>query len=599
VSDWPGPERNPAHANPVVRLLRRYAPFLAIVVAITLIAVFLPGGGNGGSRATSTTQPSTSGSGTTSNGLRLTFDQARAAGTNVNWGPTCDTSTGRVAVPFSYAPPCVVPWKGGDNGGATAPGVTGDTITIAVYQEQPDLLQETFLQQSGSDQSLNAELATEQQYVDFFESHYQMYGRKVRLVPIKASGAADDDVAAKADAIKVATEIHAFASFGGPSQTSAYADELAARGVMCLGDCTIAQPESFIRSRSPYIWPLLAAPEQAAEHWAAFVAGGLANRPASYAGDPALRRQRRRFGVVRYDDDAGSFRRSFTVFRSLLAQRGVHLATEIPYQLDLLRAQESARAVIAKLKADHVTTVLLAGDPIFPSFLTKEATAQNYFPEWAVMGYAYTDTAVFGRTYDQRQWAHAFGVSLLPARTSGSADQFSEILVWQSGKPPIASTYQALVQAPLILFTGLHLAGAALTADRFRRALDSFPADRPLQPTTLHLSWGRHGIWPGVDDTGGDDATVIWWDPNARGPDEVGSVGRGLYRYALSGRRYLPRGWPRRSSLGLYDTARSTTVITALPPGQAPPAYPSPAGARSARRSAAHPALPPRSSPAR
>ena len=172
--------------------------------------------------------------------------------------PTCDTSTGNVAVPFSYAPPCVIPWKGGNNGGATAPGVSADTITIAVYQEQPDLLQETFLQQSGSDESLNAELTTDQQYVDFFESHYQTYGRKVKLVPIKASGAADDDVAAKADAIKVATEIKAFASWGGPSQTGAYADELAARGVLCLGDCILAQPESFIATRAPYLWPLLA-----------------------------------------------------------------------------------------------------------------------------------------------------------------------------------------------------------------------------------------------------------------------------------------------------------------------------------------------------
>ena len=233
--------------------------------------------------------------------------------------------------------------------------------------------------------------------------------------------------------------------------------------------------------------------------------------------------------------------------------------------------------MIAKLKATHVTTVVLAGDPIFPSFLTKEATAQGYFPEWAVMGYAYTDTAVFGRTYDQRQWAHAFGVSLLPARTSGAADEFSQILVWQSGKPPAASTYRALVQAPLIFFTGLHLAGPDLTPDTFRRALFSFPAGRPSQPTSLHLSWGRHGIWPGVDDTGGDDATVIWWDPNARGPDEVGGTGRGLYRYALGGRRYLPDQWPRGTSLGLYDTARSTTVITTLPTAQQPPDYPSPA----------------------
>ena len=70
--------------------------------------------------------------------------------------------------------------------------------------------------------------------------------------------------------------------------------------------------------------------------------------------------------------------------------------------------------MIAKLKSAGVTSVILAGDPVFPTFLTKEATAQGYFPEWVVLGYAFTDTAVFGRQYDQQQWAHAFGVSLLP-----------------------------------------------------------------------------------------------------------------------------------------------------------------------------------------
>ena len=211
---------------------------------------------------------------------------------------------------------------------------------VAVYQEQPDLLQETFLQQSGSDESLATELTTDQQYVDFFQSHYQTYGRKVKLVPIKASGAADDDVAAKADAIKVATEIKAFASWGGPSQTSAYADELAARGVLCLGDCTIAQPESFIRSRSPLH---LAAAGRARAGGTALgrVRRRRARRP-SRRGTPAIppcRRNRRRFGVVRYDDDAGTFRRSFTAFRALLARRGV-----APRDRDPVPARPPARA---------------------------------------------------------------------------------------------------------------------------------------------------------------------------------------------------------------------------------------------------------------
>ena len=126
-------------------------------------------------------------------------------------------------MPSGYAPPCVEPWTGGDNGGATAQGVTKDTITVALYQTQPDLLQQTFFEKTGSDESLAKERDTTQEYVDYFSAHYELYGRKIELVTVKASGAPDDDVAAKADAIKVATEVKAFASFGGPGQTDAYA----------------------------------------------------------------------------------------------------------------------------------------------------------------------------------------------------------------------------------------------------------------------------------------------------------------------------------------------------------------------------------------
>ncbi len=549
----------------------RYVPAIAVLVVVVVLGVVV-GGGDDSSRPGPNGGPT---AGPTS--LPLTFDEAQAKGVDVAWGPHCDTSTGKVAVPLWYAPPCVDPLAGRDNGGSTSPGVTRDEIVVAVYQEQPDLLQQTFLERSGSDESLDAELRTNQQYVDFFQSNYQTYGRHVRLVPVRGSGPPDDDVAAKADAIRVATEIGAFASFGGPSQTTAYADELAARGVLCVGDCTTAAPESFLRSRSPYVWPTLASPDQAAQHWAEFVGKELAGGRARYAGDRTLRHQQRRFGVVRYDDEPGTFDRSFARFSALLQKQRVPIATEVPYQLDLADAQEGARATIASLREAGVTSVIIAGDPVFPVFLTKEATAQRYFPEWVVMGYAYTDTAVFGRQYDQRQWAHAFGVSLLPTRQADDIDELAQIIEWQTGKPPEASTFRVLVQAQLLFFTGVHLAGPDLTPQTFRAGLFRYPADRPTSSPFLHLSWGRHRIWPGLDVTGGDDATVIFWDPTARGADEVGNPGRGLWRYALDGRRYLPGDWPD-GDVGLYDRRRSVTILRELPPAARPPDYPSPAG---------------------
>jgi hypothetical protein len=504
----------------------------------------------------------------------LTFDEAKAKGTVVEWGPTCDPSTGKLAVPSGYAPPCVAPWKG-DNGGETAPGVTGSSITVVLYQAQPDLLEQTFFEETGSDESLEKERATTQQYIDYFSAHYELYGRAIDLVTLKASGAPDDDVAAKADAIRAASELHAFASFGGPGQTRAYAEELAARGVLCVGDCLIAQPQSFLEQHQPALSPMLASPEQATEHWAAFVGTQLAKKNAVHAGD-ALAGKPRAFGIVHYDDDAGTFRSSVATFTKRLGSYGVKPKVTVPYGIDLATAQEDARLVITKLQSAGVTSVLLAGDPVFPTFLTAEATKQGYFPEWVVLGYAFTDTAVFGRQYDQEQWKHAFGVSLLPARTADDVDELGNLITWQSGKPPIAKTFRELVQAPLVFFTGVHLAGPHLTPKTFQAGLRRFPSSATTVPTRLHLSWGRHGIWKGVDLTGGDDATVIWWDPTARGTDEVGHSGEGLYRYADQGARYLPDAWPKRP-VGLFDDATSTSVLTTLPPEDQPPSYPAPA----------------------
>jgi hypothetical protein len=511
--------------------------------------------------------------------LPLTFGQAQARNQTVDWGPQCDTSTGKVAVPTGYAPPCVAPWKGTNNGGNTAPGVTRNTITVALYQAQPDALQQSLFERSGSDESLAQEAATTQQYIDVFSAHYQLYGRRVKLVPVKASGPPDDDIAAEADAIKVATQVHAFASFGGPGQTSAYAKELAARGVLCVGDCVIAEPRVFLDRNAPYVWPTLAAPEQATRHWAEFVGTQLAGDKATHAGDPALQAKPRVFGVLHYDDAAGTFRRSVSAFEQRLGAVGVRPAATVGYSLDLNTAQSQSRTLVARMKDAGVTSVILAGDPLFPIFLTREATSQGYFPEWIVLGYAFTDTAVFGRQYDQQQWSHAFGVSLLPARTTEGADELANLITWQTGQHPSASTYRELAQAPLLFFTGVHLAGPDLTADTFRAGLFSYPPPATTVSTRLHMSWGRHHIWNGVDLTAGDDATVIWWDPIATGPDEVGTNGAGLYRYADAGTRYLPGAWPK-TKVGLYDDATSTTVLTSIPPAAAPPSYPSPAPAR-------------------
>ncbi len=156
-----------------------------------------------------------------------------------------------------------------------------------------------------------------------------------------------------------------------------------------------------------------------------------------------------------------------------------------------------------------------------------------------------------------------------------SVDQFATILDWQTGRPPAAKTYKQLVQAPLIFFTGVHLAGPDLTAETFRNGLFRYPSLTGTKPTWLHLSWGEHGIWPGTDWFGSDDATLIWWNPNATGVDEVGNRGAGMYEYSEQGRRYLPDEWPKGPAR-VFDPATSIVSFGTVPPDQRPPSYPPP-----------------------
>ena len=234
---------------------------------------------------------------------------------DVDWGPTCDTTTGRLAVPSGYAPPCVEPWTGGDNGGETAPGVTGDTITVALYQAQPDLLEQTFFEETGSDESLAKERDTTQEYVDYFSAHYELYGRKVELVTLKASGAPDDDVAAKADAIKVATELKRVRVVRrtGPDRRVRRGARGARRAVRGrLPDrAAPGVPRASTRrtcgrrSRHPSR-RASTGPRSSARSWR--------KRQGRRTRATTLAAKKRVFGVVHYDDDAGTFRRASTHF---------------------------------------------------------------------------------------------------------------------------------------------------------------------------------------------------------------------------------------------------------------------------------------------
>ena len=98
-------------------------------------------------------------------------------------------------------------------------------------------------------------------------------------------------------------------------------------------------------------------------------------------------------------------------------------------------AQEQAPVAVAKLKAAGVTTVVLLADSAMVRAVLKQATANDYHPEWIYSGTTNIDLPLLARGYeDQEQWSHAFGLSNVPpgsprpprpprrTRSSGTSD---------------------------------------------------------------------------------------------------------------------------------------------------------------------------------
>ncbi len=560
--------------------LKKWGPLIGIaVVAIVVIAVIaLAGGGGSDSDSSESTEPA----GTEVPGestapgewtYPLSYPQAEELGVadTIDWGARCDTSVGRIAVIDYFAPFCMAPFSG-DNGGATAQGVTADEITIVHYQGPDNDPVIGYITDAIKVDDTNAQVEEViDDFVGYFETYYEFYGRKINLVHYTSTGLATDEVTARADAQRIAEEIKPFAVIGGPALTNAFGDELAANKILCIS-CGGGSPEWYAE-RDPYIWGIDGSAEQKQIPVVEFIGKQLAGKPASHAGDEFVNTTRK-FGLL-YIESSAESKVLADLMVSRLTEVGAAPAEVIPYVLDPGSIQQTASQVIAKLKASGITSVILATDPVAPKDFTREATAQEYYPEWIVAAATLTDTTAFGRSYDQAQWAHAFGVTSLAVHVNPETSGYYALYKWFTGNPPAADESIGVYMPPyFLMMSALQSAGPNLTHDTLAAAIRSFETVKAI--TQPWLTWGDHGIWDKPDYAGIDDATLFWWDPNAVGPDENRKEGTGMLMYVDGGKRYLPGEWPSEDKLFVAEGA--VAVYDTPPADEAPRDFPSPAG---------------------
>lgn len=569
--------------------IKKWGPIGALVAIVVIVVAVVVSSG-GGDEATTDSSPASSDAPTGSEAptdstaggadtwdFPLSYAQAKEtlseeAFNAIDWGTRCDAEKGTIAVPDYFAPACMAPFTG-DNGGATATGVTADEITIVHYQGPDNDPIINYITSAVKVDETNAqENATIEGFIKYFETYYELYGRKIKYVSYESTGLANDEVTARADAQRIVEEYKPFAVVGGPALTNAFADEMAARETVCIS-CGGGTAEWFAE-RDPYLWTLDGSSEQKQVHVVEFIGKQLAGKPASHAGD-ALKAETRKFAVVYEASGGAESQRLADLMEARMTEAGAAPDLMLPYTLDPGTIQQQASQIVAKMKAAGITTVVLSTDPVAPGDFTREATTQEYEPEWLVAAATLTDTNAFGRGYDQKQWAHAFGVTSLAVRVNPDVVGSKILYKWFTGQDaPAPLGAPVFMPGFSLLFSALQGTGPTLTPQTlgdFIKTIKTTPA-----MTASYLTYGDQGIWDATDYNGVDDATVFWWDTTATGPDENGREGTGLMKFVDGGKRYLPGEWPTEDKLFVQDGA--VAIYDTAPASETPPSYPSPAG---------------------
>jgi hypothetical protein len=481
-------------------------------------------------------------------------------GTTVS-GTTCTPSTPQFG--GAYAAPCV-PKFVGNNGGETSNGVTATTITLAQL-EYPTTANEQELEAQAAaagDAPQPVINQVEQTFVNYFNKVYELYGRKVVIDPVTATGnytlelLDQDQTQACADATTLSTQTHAFAEAGLPY-------ELEGAGTAPFSQCAEQQKlvefegnayygENVFQSENPYVWSTFPSCTNIAAQMAEVIGTEMAGKKAIYAGG-ALKNQVRKFAtfipnVSSYIGCNGST--NSTEVKLLTTKYHVPLSavnTFFHYDLDISTFAQSAQQAIVQFKAAGVTTIVLACDPFSLGYLTKAAAAQNYYPEWLLEGTAATDTDNEAQTYDQAEvTGHMFGVSEANATDdiygpSSPAGKLYQKITGHAIPPETDGDYEYLVE----VFDGLQAAGPDLTAQNLARGMHALPILGAPSFSYGTWSWnvGPTGQIGAGEHSALIDARFVWWNPNAT--SQVDNKA-GTFVAVDNGKRFGLGEWPTK-----------------------------------------------------
>jgi len=419
------------------------------------------------------------------------------------------------------SPPCIASWdEAKGNGGATSPGVTATEIQVAMPVNN----------------TLGPTYPGLKPIVDFLNSHFQLYGRKIVIKPFvsetanqQATGAGlNDPSMERADAAQIAQmKVFATTDFVDPIQYSWSLPEFRAalteHKIVSIagGEMTPSGTAEQMAGHAPYEWTYYPTIDTVLQNYASAVCKQLVGKPASHASQASLKQQRRKFDVVLPSDDlfGGPLPGLSTMLR-ILDGCGVHSPRVIRYT----GKREDSSTLAADFQQEQqagVTSVLyfpFTGDQT-PQSPPTVASTVNWSPEWVLMGWNNYLTSSF-LNEPASQTAGAFGIGMWNRFPPLSQEFWVQSYLAAGGDQSTMNAGafpggRAFYNEMLLLASGIQMAGPHLTPESFAEGLHStqFPnpgaGTAPFYQATVGFS--------GQDTAMTQDYQEFWMDTRTTG----------------------------------------------------------------------------------
>ncbi len=462
------------------------------------------------------------------------------------------------------SPPCVAYFEG-ENGGATATGVTANEVTVVLALsccgiDSSDRGPESSPSSGGQACDLDLppntggqgcySVGSNRDHKDvtinralskYFNDRFQTFGRRVHYW-IYWIGSGSQVAAGASDIAK------RFSPFAVVSDEETVVNAVASQGLMAFSDLS-SLSGAFYRKHDPLIWGFSPDVEHSEAMFVSYVCSKVAPFPVAKAdggvsndGTP-MKGQPRRYGFLSTTDSNHPGLQHFArLAKADLAGCGVHPSAEATFPYNGATSADSTHGPrnVGILKGGDVNTVLVLGGRDYETGFAADAS--KYYPEIVHVGGG-IDENVGGRVQNPNWFRNARVVSHLirqdsiaenhgyqGCRNSDTERTHNDCLE--------AATY--FYRSQFMLFKAIQAAGPRLSAAKVDSGLHA------IAPTSSKTPYDAACYFDPSDFTCVKDAIEMWWDGTGFAEGETQP---GCWRLVNQGVRYRSGYWPSKEEV--------------------------------------------------